>query len=286
MTVERSSGEIASAVVSASTSTSTSTSTSNGATAEAERSRRIRIAARPTSSTEDASELHRRAQQVSRGAARAAVLGVNDGLVTVLALILGLAGAHASVSAVRLAGFASLVAGAFSMAAGEWVSVRAQVELYQGVLGDLRTLLSRNPKLVLDTLEERLETFGFDTSTAQKATTEIALDDDLFLSFTARTVFGVNSDELGSPLTAAVSSLLLFSFGALVPLLPWFFTRGGAGVAWTVALTSFGAVAVGAYVSRTGGSQIWRGAVCQLVIVALAASITFGIGALVGTTVG
>jgi VIT1/CCC1 family predicted Fe2+/Mn2+ transporter len=250
------------------------------------RSGRIRIAAHPSDSVEDAASLHRRAVQVSRGAARAAVLGVNDGLVTVLALILGLAGAHASVSAVRLAGFASLVAGAFSMAAGEWVSVRAQVEMYQGVLGDLRALLGRNPKLVLDSLEERLEKFGFDTSTAQKATTEIALDDDLFLSFTARTVFGVNSDELGSPLTAALSSLLLFSLGALVPLLPWFFTRGVAGVTWTIALTSLGAVAVGAYVSRTGGTQIWRGAVRQLVIVALAAAITYGIGAAVGTTVG
>lgn len=267
-------------------STATDAAAASARDRPAGRGARTRIAAHPSDSVEDAANLHRRAVQVSRGAARAAVLGVNDGLVTVLALTLGLAGAHASVSAVRLAGFASLVAGAFSMAAGEWVSVRAQVEMYQGVLGDLRALLGRNPKLVLDTLEERLENFGFDTSTAQKATTEIALDEDLFLSFTARTVFGVNSDELGSPLTAALSSLLLFSLGALVPLLPWFFTQGGAGVTWTIALTAIGAVAVGGYVSRTGGTQIWRGAVRQLVIVALAAAITYGIGAAVGTTVG
>ena len=214
------------------------------------------------------------------------MLGVNDGLVTVLALILGLAGANASVSAVRLAGAASLVAGAFSMAAGEWVSVRAQVELYQGVLTELRALVGRNPKLVLDNLVDRLEAFGFDTSTAQKATTEIGLDEDLFLSFTARTVFGVNSDELGSPLTAALSSLLLFSLGALVPLLPWFFTQGGAGVAWTVALTSVSAVVVGAYIGRSGGTAAWRSAARQLVIVALASGITYGIGAAIGTTVG
>jgi VIT1/CCC1 family predicted Fe2+/Mn2+ transporter len=204
----------------------------------------------------------------------------------VLALILGLVGANASVSAIRLAGVASLIAGACSMAAGEWVSVRAQVELYQGVLDELRSLVSRNPKLVLGTLVERLEGFGFDTSTARKATTEIGIDDELFLSFTARTVFGVNSDELGSPMVAALSSLALFSLGALVPLLPWFVTRGAAGVTATVVLTSIAAVVVGAYVSRSGGSPVWRGALRQFVIVVLAAGITYGIGAAIGTTVG
>ena len=247
--------------------------------------RHIRIAARPSDAVSDSVELQRKADQVSRGAARAAVLGVNDGLVTVLALILGLAGANASASAVRLAGVASLVAGAFSMAAGDWVSVRAQVELYQGVLGELRALVGRNPKLVLDNLERRLEGFGFDTSTAKKATTELGLDEDLFLSFTARTVFGVNSDELGSPVVAALSSLLLFSVGALVPLVPWFVTQGGAGVAWTVALTSLGAAGVGAYIGRSGGTPVWRSALRQLVIVALAAGITYGVGAAIGTTV-
>ena len=247
---------------------------------------RTKIAARPVSdATADAAELHHKADQVSRGAARAAVLGVNDGLVTVLALIVGLAGADASPSAVRLAGIASVVAGAFSMAAGEWVSVRAQVEMYQGVLAELRSLMTRNPRLVLETLGERLEDFGFDTSTAQKATTEIGLDEDLFLSFTARTVFGVNPDELGSPMTAALSSLVLFSLGAAVPLVPWFFTEGGAGVAWTVALTALSAVAVGAYIGRSGGTSVVRAGARQLVIVALASGITYGIGAAVGTTV-
>ena len=234
----------------------------------------------------DAAELHRKALQVSRGGARAAVLGVNDGLVTVVALILGLAGANASASAVRLAGFASLVAGALSMAAGEWLSVRAQVELYEGVLGELRALLGRNPKLVLDTLEDKLEGYGFDTPTAQRASTELALDEHLFLSFTAQTVFGVNSEELGSPITAALSSLVLFTAGALVPLLPWFFTRGGAGVALTVAFASVGAVLAGGYVTRTAGTAVWRGSLRQLAILLIAAAVTFGIGAALGTTVG
>lgn len=246
---------------------------------------RVRIAPRPADPAADAAELHRKVEQTSKGAVRAAVLGVNDGLVTVLALILGLAGANASAGSVRLAGVASLVAGALSMAAGEWVSVRAQVEQYEGILAELRSLVSRNPKLVLDSLETKLEDFGFDTSTSKKATTEIALDEELFLAFTARTVFGLNSDELGSPMTAALSSLILFSAGALMPLLPWFFTEGAAGVVWTIAAATVGAVVAGAFVSRSSGAAMWRGALRQLLIVAATAAITYGIGAAVGTTV-
>ena len=94
----------------------------------------------------DTEALRRKAQQVARGGTRAAVLGANDGLVTNLCLILAVAGADATPSAVRLAGFASLVAGAFSMAAGEWVSVSSHRELAVGLLVELRRLIARNPR--------------------------------------------------------------------------------------------------------------------------------------------
>jgi VIT1/CCC1 family predicted Fe2+/Mn2+ transporter len=248
--------------------------------------RRISIAPRPADPAADAAELHRKAVQVSRGGARAAVLGVNDGLVTILALVLGMAGAHASASTVRLAGLASLVAGALSMAAGEWVSVTAQVDLYQGVLAELRQLLGRNPKLVLDTLETKLEQCGFDTSTAQRASTELGLDEDLLLAFAAQNLFGVNRDEMGSPIVAATSSLVLFVAGGILPLFPWFFTGGSAAVAWSMVLGSLAAISVGGFVSSSAGSPIWRGALRQLIIVGLAAGFTYGIGRAVGTTIG
>jgi hypothetical protein len=108
----------------------------------------------------DAMELEDRITKVVRGAARAAVLGVNDGLVSNVCLILAVAGADASRSSVRLAGFASLIAGALSMAAGEWISVRSQVELFEGILGRLRTLVSSNPELILGQLTDRLESAG------------------------------------------------------------------------------------------------------------------------------
>jgi len=233
----------------------------------------------------DAAALRRRAEQVARGGARAAVLGVNDGLVTNLCLILALAGADGSASAVRLAGFASLVAGAFSMAAGEWVSVRSQVELSSGVLAELRGMIQRDPELVLEELTTQLIDDGFADDTAHRASTELPLDEDRFLRFTARAVFGVNPDELGSPITAAGGSFALFTVGALIPLVPWFAVDGGVAVAWSIALTAVASVTVGGLVSRSSGNSGLHGGLRQLAIVVLASAVTFGIGALFGTTV-
>ncbi len=213
--------------------------------------------------------LRRKADQVQRGGARAAVLGVNDGLVTNLCLILGIAGASASASSVRLAGFASLIAGAFSMAAGEWVSVRSQAQMAAGLVGELKRLISRNPRLVMDELTNQLIEDGFGADTARKASAELPLDEERFLNFTSRTIFGVNPDELGSPLIAASSSLALFSVGALVPLLPWFFAHGNAAVALSVLLTAIASLLVGGLVSWTAGNSAVRGGARQLLIVVL-----------------
>ena len=233
----------------------------------------------------DAKVLLARTQSVNRGAARAAVLGVNDGLVTNLSLIIAMAGASASQSAVRLAGFASLVAGAFSMAAGEWVSVRSQVELYQGILAELRNLVRRNPRMVLEQLTERLEEDGFGTETAQQAATELPLDEARFFDFAARTLFGITSDSLGSPRVAAVSSLALFTVGALVPLVPWFITSGTTAMWASIVLTAIASVAVGGWITLSSGSGVLRGGARQLLIVVATASVTYLIGKLFGTVI-
>ncbi len=233
----------------------------------------------------DTVALRRRADQVSKGAIRAAVLGANDGLVTNLCLILAIAGADGSVSAVRLAGFASLIAGAFSMAAGEWVSVQSQAELSSGLVEQLRGLIVHDPALVLDELTDQLVKDGFGTETAQRASTELPLDEDRFLSFTARTVFGVNPDELGSPAAAAIGSFALFTVGALVPLMPWFFIEGTPAVVVSIALTAVASLSVGGLVSASSGNSPSRGAMRQLFIVILASAITYGIGSLFGTAI-
>lgn len=233
----------------------------------------------------DAAELKARTETVSRGAARAAVLGVNDGLVTNLSLIIAMAGASANQSAVRLAGFASLIAGAFSMAAGEWVSVRSQVELYQGILAELRSLVRRNPRLVLEQLATKMEDAGFGTDTARRAASELPLDEGRFFDFAARTLFGLDPEELGSPRVAAVSSLALFAAGALVPLAPWFFASGAVAVSLSIVLTAVASVAVGSWISSTSGNGLVRGGARQLGIVVVTAAVTWAIGKAFGTAV-
>jgi VIT1/CCC1 family predicted Fe2+/Mn2+ transporter len=246
---------------------------------------RISTGHRVPDSAADAAELSGRIAAVAKGGARAAVLGVNDGLVTNVCLILAVAGASASAADVRLAGFASLVAGALSMAAGEWVSVRSQVELYMGLLAEVRGLVDRNPKFILDRLSSSLEEAGFGRATAQTAAAELPLDEGRFLDFTARTIFGINPSELGSPLNAGVTSLAYFAGGALVPLLPWFFTGGGTAIWLSISLTALAGLAVGGIVAHLSDRPIGFGALRQLGIVVAAAGVTFGIGHLFGAAV-
>jgi len=246
---------------------------------------RVTAPRRSTDPAQDAADLAAEVARVARGGARAAVLGINDGLVTNVCLILGLAGAHASPSAVRLAGFASLLAGALSMAAGEWVSVRSQSELYGGLLPEVRRLVSRNPRMMLDQLSSHLESVGFGRATAQTAAAELALDEERFLSFTAQMVFRISPDGLGSPLTAATTSLAYFAAGALVPLAPWFFTRGAVAESLSIGLTAIASLIVGSVIARSSNRPALLGALRQLGIVVIAAAVTYGIGRLVGSAV-
>ena len=233
----------------------------------------------------DASHLQERVTAVTRGAARAAVLGVNDGLVTNVCLILAVAGASSGVQEVRIAGLASLIAGAFSMAAGEWISVRSQVELFEGIVEEMNRLAQRNPGLLLAELTAKLEESGLATDTAQRVSTELPLESKRFIDFTARTVFGFDPDEVGSPMVAALSSLGLFAVGATVPLVPWFFTSGVTAIVVSVTATALASLVVGGWVSRSADRPMAQGAVRQLGIVLAASTVTYGIGSLFGVAI-
>lgn len=153
--------------------------------------------------------LARRALQIHRGAARAAVLGVNDGLVSTLCIILAVAAAGASAHTVLLAGFAGLIAGAVSMAAGEWISVSSQVDLFKESWPTWKLMVRDDRELLVGQLQENFEKNGLDTKTAGLAAREIAENDHYLSSEYARNVMGINPEELGSPWTAALSSFLL-----------------------------------------------------------------------------
>jgi vacuolar iron transporter family protein len=234
----------------------------------------------------DSELLARRALQVQRGGARAAVLGVNDGLVSVLCIVLAVAGAGAATKDVLLASFAGVIAGAISMAAGEWISVRAQVELFGGILDDIKKLIQDDRQLLVQQISESLSKTGHSDATAQKAAVEIASDDHHLTEVYARQVMGFNPDELGSPWLAAGSSFVLFVLGALAPILPWFFSGGVAAVWLSIVLTALGSLVVGGYIALSSGKSAVYGAVRQLCVVALASIVTYGVGYLFGISVG
>jgi VIT1/CCC1 family predicted Fe2+/Mn2+ transporter len=226
--------------------------------------------------------LSARALQIQRGAARAAVLGVNDGLVSVLCIVLAVAGAGAQP---LLAGFAGLIAGAISMAAGEWISVRAQVELFGGVLKDIRRMVREDRQELIDQIAKSLADGGQDEKTAQHAANEVAIDDKQLVKIYAKQVMGFNPDELGSPWRAAGSSFLLFTIGALAPLGPWLFTADHVAIWLSIGFTAIGSLIVGGYIAISSGRSVVYGALRQLAIVALASIVTYGVGYLFGVSV-
>jgi VIT1/CCC1 family predicted Fe2+/Mn2+ transporter len=217
------------------------------------------------------------------GGARAAVFGVSDGLVSNVALILGVAGAHSSASAVRLAGLAGLVGGAFSMAAGEYVSMRAQSELMERELDVERKAIDHDPEDERRELAAIYKSRGLDHDMAEELSVKMMRDPELALETHAREELGINPSETGNPLQAAASSFVAFAIGAVIPLLPWLFTSGTKATLWSVVLGAVAAVTVGAALAVfTGRSWFWS-AGRQLLISGVAAGITFGIGHLVGT---
>lgn len=210
------------------------------------------------------------------------MFGVSDGLVSNIALILGMAGAHASVGAVRLAGLAGLVAGAFSMAAGEYISMRAQSELMERELDVERHALRHSPEDEQRELAEIYEKRGIDADLARELSVKMMRDPDVALETHAREELGIDPAQTGNPLQAAVSSFVTFGVGAFIPLAPWLFTSGTPAVLWSIVLGAAGAFTVGALLAHfTGRSWLWS-ACRQLLISAIAAAVTFSIGHLVG----
>ncbi len=230
--------------------------------------------------------LARRVARVQQGGARAAVLGVNDGLVSTLCLIVGVSAAGAGQQAVLLAGFAGLLAGSISMAAGEWISVKAQVELFEGIIKDLKKELRRNKDALIHSLTHALASHGLPIKTAEKASHDIAKNNEHFLAIYSSQVIGLNPQELGSPWKAAYSSFALFALGSLVPIVPWLWVGSITAVIVSIILTSVASLFVGGFVAYSSGKNIFYGAARQLLIVIASSLVTYGIGHLFGVTVG
>lgn len=222
-------------------------------------------------------------RQISDGGFRAALFGLSDGLVTNASLILGFAGANPGHSIVRLAGLAGLVSGAFSMGAGEYLSMRAQKELYEYEIDVERQAIADSPAAEQRELREIFESRGIESELAERLSIDLMRDPDMALRTHAREELGVDPSAVGSPLTASASSFLFFSLGALVPLLPWLLTSTGNQIYWSIGLGALATASVGGAVGWYTRRGISRWALRQLAITAISACVTYGVGHLVGS---
>jgi VIT1/CCC1 family predicted Fe2+/Mn2+ transporter len=224
-------------------------------------------------------------RDVQGGAARAAVFGISDGLLTNVSLILGVAGANFSPGVVRLTGLAGLVAGAFSMATGEYVSMSAQSELLQHELDLERTEIARHPEAETRELVALYARRGVAEEDAQRIATALMRDPEVALQVHAAEELGVHPEKTGSPVQAAVSSFISFGLGAIIPLLPWFFTGGATAVIASIGLGALSSLAIGVTIAVFTGRSRLRSALRQLGMGTLAAGVTYGVGTVVGAHV-
>lgn len=224
-------------------------------------------------------------RSVQGGAARAAVFGVSDGLVSNVSLILGVAGASPGADVVRLAGIAGLLAGAISMAAGEWVSMKAQQELLERELEMEKREIHRVPHVEQQELTQLYQSRGIPADVAREMAEQVHRDPELALEVHAREELGMDPEELGNPLHAAGSSFGAFAIGAIVPLLPWFFAGGMGAVVVSLVLSGIAAAAVGGLLARFTDRPPLPSMVRQVVIAGVAAGVTYAIGSLIGVSV-
>jgi len=220
------------------------------------------------------------------GNLRAAVFGVNDGLVSNASLILGVAGASANNSMILLSGVAGLLAGAFSMAAGEHVSVRSQREMFEHQIGLERDELAQYPEEEAEELALIYAARGLAREDALKLAKAIIADPAQALDTLAREELGLNPEELGSPWGAAISSFLSFAAGAFVPLLPFLALAGERALPVSIAITALALFAVGAAISLFTGRSALRDGMRMLAIGAAAGGLTYAMGKMLGVSLG
>lgn len=230
-------------------------------------------------------EQHMGHRSVSGGLARAAVFGISDGLVSNVSLVIGFAGSSVGGGVVRLAGIAGAIAGAASMAAGEWVSVSAQNELITREVEIERRELDVHAAAETVELAKIYENHGIAPDRASAAAADVMQDPERALTVHVREELGVDPHVLPSALYAALLSLVCFIFGALLPVVPWYIGSGfGASVA-SVAIGVVAAAFVGAFIGRYAERSMFKTSMRQVIILLAACGITYLIGHLFNVTV-
>lgn len=224
-------------------------------------------------------------RSVAGGLARAAVFGISDGLTSNVSLVIGFAGGGVSSSVVRLAGIAGAVAGAASMAAGEWISVSAQNELVERELEAERKELKENPEFETRELAAFYEGHGMSKEQAASAAKEVMAKPELALIVHAREEFGIDPDDMPSAISAAAISFICFVIGALLPVVPWFIGSGTAAAIASIVIGGIAASFVGGAIGVSAERPVARSAIRQVLIMLVACGATYLIGSLLNTSV-
>ena len=219
------------------------------------------------------------------GTMRAAVFGASDGLVSNLSLVMGVAGATTDNHFIVLAGVAGLLAGAFSMAAGEYISMQSQRELFEHQIAIEREEMRVMPDVEAGELAAIYRRKGVPRADAERIANHLMADPDIALDTKLREELGLDPDELGSPWGAASSSFITFAVGAFIPLLAFLLGTGTPAFVSSLVVSGVGLFAIGGAVSLVTGRGVLFGGARQIVIGALAAGVTYAVGTVIGTAV-
>tara|TARA_Y100000590_G_scaffold165459_1_gene189479 strand:+ start:286 stop:969 length:684 start_codon:yes stop_codon:yes gene_type:complete len=216
------------------------------------------------------------------GAIRAAVLAVNDGLVSNFSLVMGVAGSTVSSEIVTIAGFTGLLAGAFSMAAGEYISMRSQREIYENQISKVRQNILSSAAEGKSYLAKFYVDKGVPLVEADRLSGHMMRNRDYVLETIVLDKLGLSRGQLGSPYKAALSSFFSFVAGAIVPLLPYIIGLGSQSFITSLVLSAIALILVGGIVALVSGRSMIIGSIRMLLIGSAAAAVTFGIGRLIG----
>ncbi len=218
-------------------------------------------------------------------ALRAAVLGANDGLVSNLSLVMGVAGAAMAGSAILITGLAGLLAGAISMALGEWLSVQSSRELYKHQIGLEEQEIAIDPMEEIEELTLIYQARGLTEEQARQLATQIMSDPKNASDTLAREELGINPEELGgSAWEAAITSFVLFAIGAIIPVFAYFFLSGMTAVVVSVLMSTVGLFAIGAAITLFTGRTVLFSGTRQVLFGLAAAAVTYGVGRLIGVS--
>jgi VIT1/CCC1 family predicted Fe2+/Mn2+ transporter len=232
-------------------------------------------------------QLEGRHRSAGGTALRAAVLGANDGLVSNFSLVMGVAGAQLASKSILLTGLAGLLAGAISMALGEWISVQSSRELYQRQIEIETEEIETSPEEEIEELSLIYQSRGIDEIAARSMARQIMNDRQMAVESLSRDELGINPEDLGgSAWEAAITSFLLFALGAIAPVIPYMFLSGINAVILSAVFSAVGLFVIGAAITLFTGRPVWQSGLRQVLFGLAAAFVTFFIGRLIGVSLG